>query len=108
MIEAIRANRLDQMIHCPFRNCALCVFGLVGGRDAKWPHRVSRQPQDIKSGHIGQRQVDKHHIGCQILDSINGGTTRADFPNDVQIGYLMAQVRESTARRRLLVDNKKP
>ena len=108
MLEAIRANRLDQVIHCPFRDCTFGVFGLVGSRDAKRSHRVSCEPEDIKSGHVGQRYVDKHHIGRQILDGINRGATRADFPHNVQIGCLMAQLRESTARRRLLIDNKKP
>jgi hypothetical protein len=71
------------------------------------PIDLSR-PEDIKSGHIGQRQVDEHHIGCQVLNGINGGATRASLPHDVQISHLMAQLGEGTTRRRLLVDNKKP
>jgi len=96
------------VIHGPFRDCTFGVFGLVGSRDAKRSRRVSREPEDIKSGHVGQPYADKHHIGRQILNSINRGAARADFPHNVQIGCLMAQLRESTARRRLLIDNEKP
>ncbi|HSY95293.1 MAG TPA: hypothetical protein VK793_06720 [Steroidobacteraceae bacterium] len=107
VLEAIRADRLNQVIHRPFRDCTFGVFGLMGSRDAKRSHRVSREPQDIESGHVGQRYVDEHHIGRQIFNGSNRGATRADFPNNVQIGYLMTQLRQSTARSRLLIDNEK-